>query len=647
MADDPSVATRDQRLFGHGRYYSSRTTVHAYLRQLTTPPPALTRGEKWLLGALSVVVAVSRRYALSKSPLDWDESLFAGGVREYNVLAEHPHAPGYPLFILFAKILRVVVRDDFHALQAVASIASLLLFPAAFFLLRELRFRYRVAIAGAIITVFLPTVWYYGGTALSDVPALCAAVVASALLLAGGRSPRAWILGMGVAGVVGGIRPAHLLIVVVPAALGMLASGAPHPAPLAPPSPRLRGEGLGVFVVIVVASYLGAALATEDPPWGYVHKIGQMVHHIGGTDSFQNVSRPPLPKLVPMFFAASHRGGRAGLALLLLAAIGIAEGTIRRRVNVGVVLAMFVPTAVASWMMLDTTAVTRYGIAYAMLYSVCGACGIDVLARAARNARVQQALAAAGTLLVVLPLINWTRPALALVRHQVSPPIAAMRWLRKNVPAAGPTLYLDDGLHFHAWYELAGYDTQFFGAVSDLPSEAFAAGNYCVVDWLTLQPHARVFRFPRTRLAQIAREIYFETAIVPMQSMVRFGDGWYQDEYDPPRTVAWRWMRESSTMLLPPLPANGILHLVFHVPADVMPRPPKLTIIWNGTVIDEHMCINLDYDRRYVLASRHGAPNECRIVLDETVQPKNDARRLALQLGDISWERVDGLPYGF
>jgi hypothetical protein len=34
-------------------------------------------------------------------------------------------------------------------------------------------------------------------------------------------------------------------------------------------------------------------------------------------------------------------------------------------------------------------------------------------------------------------------------------------------------------------------------------------------------------------------------------------------------------------------------------------------------------------------------------VLDESVQPKNDARHLALQLGGISWERVDGLPYGF
>ena len=611
--------------------------MHAYLRELTTPPPALSRGQKWLLGGLFLAVAVSRRYALSKSALDWDESLLACGVREYDVLAEHPHAPGYPLFILFAKLVRLVVHDDFHSLQAVASIASLLLFPAAFFLLRELRFRFRVALAGAVVTVFLPTVWYYGGTSLSDVPALCAVVIASALLLAGGHSPRAWIAGMAVAGIAGGIRPVHVVIAIVPALAGAMAIR----------QRRAIVAGCALFAAVVAASYAGAAFASADPPWGYLHRIELMAHHIGGTDSFHNVARPPLPKLVPMFFVDSHRGGRAGLALLLLAAIGFTEGAMRRRVNLGIVAAMFVPLAVASWMMLDTTAVTRYGIAYVMLYSVAGSYGIDVLARAARNETARSVLVAAGTLLLVLPLINWTRPALALVRHRVSPPIAAMRWLRLHVPPAGPALYLDDGLHFHAWHELAGYDAQFFGSMDDIPAQAYAAGNYCVVDWLTLQPHARVFSFPRTRLAQIAREIYFETCVIPMDAMIRFGDGWYQDEYDPQREHAWRWMRQSSAMFVPPLPANGVLHLVYHVPLDALPRPPKLTIIWNGTVIDERVCTDFDYDRRYVLASRAGVPNECRLILDESMQPKGDPRRLGLQLGAISWERADGLPYGF
>src|SRR5438093_102047 len=209
-----------------------------------------------LLGGLTVVVAVSRWYALSMTQFDWDESLFASGVRKYDITVQHPHPPGYPLFILFAKIVRLAVHDDFRSLQAVVALASFLLFPATFFLLRELRFRFRIAITGAIITAFLPTVWYYGGTALSDLPALCAAVIASALLLAGGRNPRAWIAGMCVAGIAGGIRPLHIVITVVPAIAGAAALR----------RPRTILTGCAVFAVVVALSYIGAALATPNPP---------------------------------------------------------------------------------------------------------------------------------------------------------------------------------------------------------------------------------------------------------------------------------------------------------------------------------------------------------------------------------------------
>jgi len=610
--------------------------VKDYLRELTTPPLPLSRGQRWLFGALFAVVAVSRRYALSKTPLDWDESLFACGVREYDVLAEHPHAPGYPLFILFGKLARLVVRDDFHALQTVASLASLLLFPAVVYLLRELRFRARVALIGAVITVFLPTVWYYGGTALSDVPALCGAVAASALLLAGARNPRAWVAGMFVAAVTAGIRPAHIVIAAIPALLG---------------STALRRKtivaGCALFAAVVLARYSGAAFATQNPPWGYLSKFAEMTGHIRGTDSFQNVMRPPLPKLAAMFFVTVHRGGRAGLALLGLAALGLAEGAVRRRVNVAVVAAMFAPLAVASWLMLDISAVTRYGLAYVMLYSVAAACGIDALARVVRNAAIQHAIATAGAALLVLPLINWARPALSLARHRPSPPVEAMRWVRTNVPAVGPSLYLSDLLHFHAWYQLPGRDVHYFNSDDEIPASAFVAGNYYLTDGVTLQPHARLFRFPQTRLAQIARTAFFDISVVPMASMIHFGNGWYGDEYDAGHEHPWRWMQERSTMWLPPLGSDGVLHMVYHVPLDGLRHPPKLKIIWNGTVIEDGVCKDFDYDRRYVLRSRAGVQNECRIVLDEAATAANDLRHFGLQLWGISWERTDGLPYGF
>ena len=598
--------------------------------KLTTPPPPLSGTQTLLLVTLFVVVAVSRWYALSTSQFDWDESLFASGVRNYDVTAQHPHPPGYPLFILFAKLVHLAVHDDFRSLQAVVAVASLLLFPATFFLLRELGSSFRMAISGAVITVFLPTVWYYGGTAMSDVPALCAVVVASALLLAGGRNPHIWIAGMFVAGIAAGIRPLHVVIAVVPAIAGAAALR----------RPRIILIGCAVFAFVAAASYIGAALVTPNPPWGYLREIGVTARYIRSTDSFNNVTRPPLQELAAPFFVRSHGGGKAGLALIALAAIAVIEAAIRRRASVGIILAMFVPIAIVSWVMLDKTAATRYGLAYVMLYSLLGAYGIDVLARVVPNEIMQNVIGATAATTLVAMMILWTWPALALVHHHASPPIAAMQWIRSNVPAAGPHLFVDSNLGYHAEHELTGYDIHGFDTYDQIPAAAYIAGNYCLVDRFTIQPHVHYFSFPRGRLTQIARDIYFETSVIPMDGMIRFGDGWYQDEWDERRTRAWRWMQQSSVTLFPPIGPQGVLGLRFHLPLDALPRPAKLTILWNGTVIEQSICKDLENERRYVVQSRSDAPNECRIFVDEVARAKGDPRQLGLELFGVSWERA-------
>jgi hypothetical protein len=301
---------------------------------------------------------------------------------------------------------------------------------------------------------------------------------------------------------------------------------------------------------------------------------------------------------------------------------------------------MFVPIAIVSWMMLDKTAATRYALAYVMLYSAVGAYGIDVLARVWKNATAQNAIAAAASAVIVIAMINWTLPALALVRHHASPPIAAMWWIRANAPPARSHLYIDAALGFHAEHELAGYDIHRFDTYDQIPPEAYVAGNYCLVGRLTIQPHARYFSFPRQRLARIARDVFFETSVIPMDAMIRFGEGWYQDEYDQQRMHAWRWMRQSSVTLFPPIGSNGVLRLKFHLPLDALPRPVKLTVIWNGTIVEQSLCKDLESERRYVVPSRSNTPNECRILVDEAARAQGDPRELGLELFGISWERA-------
>src|SRR5688500_6962828 len=133
------------------------------------PLTPLTRRESLVAWALAVFVALTRWPALSRTLWDWDEALFALALRDYDVTAHHPHPPGFPLFIGLAKL---IPADPFHALQAISVVASLFVFPAMFFLARELRLPPFTATAAALLLAFFPNVWFYGGTALSDVPSM-------------------------------------------------------------------------------------------------------------------------------------------------------------------------------------------------------------------------------------------------------------------------------------------------------------------------------------------------------------------------------------------------------------------------------------------------------------------------------------------
>jgi hypothetical protein len=93
---------------------------------------------------------VSRIWARSRTLWDWDEALFAIAVRSYDVTLHHPHPPGFPLYIAMA----------------------IALFPLLLWFALELRFPFRTAYLGSLLFVFFPNVWFFGGTAFRDIPAL-------------------------------------------------------------------------------------------------------------------------------------------------------------------------------------------------------------------------------------------------------------------------------------------------------------------------------------------------------------------------------------------------------------------------------------------------------------------------------------------
>ncbi|HEX8152038.1 MAG TPA: hypothetical protein VF698_02880, partial [Thermoanaerobaculia bacterium] len=110
----------------------------AWFRELGTAPAPLTKRQQWLVLGASAIVILTRWLAIARTPWDWDEMLFILAMRDYDVAAHHPHPPGFPLFIGFAKLLRFVVEDDFRALQAVTFIGAAFVFRALFLFAREL-----------------------------------------------------------------------------------------------------------------------------------------------------------------------------------------------------------------------------------------------------------------------------------------------------------------------------------------------------------------------------------------------------------------------------------------------------------------------------------------------------------------------------
>jgi hypothetical protein len=587
----------------------------------------LTRAQKILFAIFALGIAATRIPALSLTLHDWDETLFAAAVHEYDVKPHHPHPPGYPLFIALGKLARLFTDSDFHALQTVATIASMLLFPAAFFLARELKFRTSTAFAAATVTAFIPTIWYYGGTGMSDVPALLLILVACALLLRGGRDPRAYIAGALFTAAACSIRPHLLMVAAVPALIGAFTL-------------RRVKTILGAWAaaaVFVFIAYAIAAYSSTNPPYGYLKELHYIQTHIANTDSFRNPYRTPLPELVTRVFLFPCGGGRMKLAMVVLAAIGLIDAIVRRRRNVAIIVAMFLPMAVFTWLMLDMTALSRYAIAYVTMHAFLAVVGIEALAQLLPN-RARLAVFLILSALLTSQLIKWTWPALRFARTEPSPVVAAFQWIRANVPRQGPRIYVHLPLVYHAYYFIPDYDFQLVGDESNLPDDDFVAGNLYIFEAAKSEHHeVRWFRRKKLQLWEITRPRFFDIGIVPMHKILRWHSGWYLLEGEGNDT--WRWMkRESLTKLSPAVYGAGELHLRLHAPVDVLPRLPTVTVIWNDKVIDRLQTPpSGDLDLRYILLSRQNWPNDLRLMTDQAIHPKDDPRELGLSLKTMTW----------
>lgn len=425
----------------------------------------------WILAA---IVALTRWPALSLTLWDWDEALFALAVQDYDVVAHHPHPPGFPLYIAAAKL---IPADAFHALQTVTFLFSLLVFPAMFFLARELGASERVAIGAGLLLAFFPNVWFYGGTALSDVPSMVLGVTAAALLLRGRRSDAALLAGAILLGIAAGFRPQNLLIGAVPMLLAFL-----H---------RRRTAVIGILIVALIAGVSYGIAAVESGGWdAYRSALARHEEWIRNTDSFLAPLHPGLIKVADDFFFRPYRAPAINVIVALLALVAV----VRRRH--WLVLAIFGPFLLFAWLFLDFHSVSRFSIAYMPMFAMLAAAGLPERGR-------EMALAA-----IVALMIVWTWPALRVVHTTPSPPVAAIEEIRKTRNAV---VYVDERLAAHAALLLPDRAQHIVHVAPPLVRDPHAV---LLREGISTLSTARNFTRDRDRLAGIARQRYFDCSVV-------------------------------------------------------------------------------------------------------------------------------------
>lgn len=600
------------------------------MTRFLTPPEPLTKRQWTLVAIVALVCAATRFLAQARTLWEWDEALFTMAMRDYDVALHHPHPPGFPVYIAMARMARLFVEDDFRALQSVNLLAAMLVFPAVFFFARELRTAFRTAVIAGALFAFLPNVWFFGGSAFSDVPSVALVLVSVTFLLRGVRSRRSYWIGTFLLALAIGIRPQNLLVGLAP---GLLSSWK-----------RRWWEVLAALLIgiVVVGVAFAAAVYATGSLAEYERLVREHGDYIQRIDSFQSGARPPLWRVSDRFFVKQYQSPVLSILATLLVLVSL-TGAIRERSGAMFWNAMtFGPFAIFAWLMLDRYSISRFSIGYQPMFAVFVADGIrrtaawvsrrlETKGESDRASSVERGMATA----LIAAFFFYTLPALRPVRNEISPTILAARAAAERLDGHRDQLFA--GFSMPVFLDLLAPEVPYVTVIDDR-SLPLGAGEraWLLAEITSTASEGLVFERERGRLWQIARRRYFWIKLAPLHRRAQFLSGWHEPEVAG--TSQWRWMAGRSTTLLPPVSEEALLQLHFGIPPELIPQRPTITVKVNGRVIDAIPVTrdSIEYEAR-VAPAPEGRPNRLELSIDRTLPAQKDGRQAAMRLRNLSW----------
>jgi len=409
----------------------------------------------FLLTVLCAAIALILVYVLGvQTPFEWDEILFARAVEHYDAAANSPHMPGYPVFVLAARLVSFGVPDAVRAVQITSLTAAFLTLALVFFLGRRLGLTVLQACGGLFLLAGCPSFLWFAGVGLSDISgALSSCAVLWAILQ--DRAPiRSAVLAGFLAAIAVGVR-SQAIYFLVPMVVVALFEWRVD---------RLR-RVLAATAATVVTSFgiwFPAVFLTGPGRWwsAFVWQF-QWVRQ----EQTHGLALPfaPMSWIVQGWLIRPFGTPwlAAGFWALVLCGAGVFWHGGRRRLVVyglGIGLVSLMLAAFS----LDLRDGPRYILPSLVFFSLIAGGGIGV-------ARWQERLMTGAAAVFVVASVVWISPGLALRRSEPAPVIDVLERVLESASPTDVVVFYEDKLWPHVYWmlERRGFEIYPIGDLHD------------------------------------------------------------------------------------------------------------------------------------------------------------------------------------